>query len=392
MDTKYDIVVIGAGSGGLTAAVGFSKVGKKVLLVEKEHMGGECTNSGCIPSKALLHHAKAFYTAQKVAGWSDEAEEYRKSAFSYVRSIVASILESETPESFKKLGIDVVVGEAEFISVCAIKVGSHTYEYKNAVIATGSSPRTITIEGMVEKDILTNQNIFDLDDVPQRLLVIGGGPIGLEMGQAFAMLGSRVTIADINNRFANLEDAAISPLIQQEFQRLGVKIHLNAFISHVENKQALFDIKSSDGKTVVQTERVAYDKVIIAVGRVPNIPKGLASAGILADTHGVLVDSQHHTSNKYVYAIGDVAQQLKFTHTADDAARQVVTRVVSKGLLGISTKKAVPKVTYTFPEIAQVGLSYGEALSKYSDKEIMRIEVPFSENDRAKTDIGRAHV
>lgn len=386
MKKKYDVVVIGAGSGGLTAAVGFCKVGKKVLLIEQEHMGGECTNSGCIPSKALLHHAKTYYAAQKISGKTDVSEVYRKNAFTYVREKIQSILEEETPEVFKNMGIDVVLGEAEFVSKCAIKVEGETYSYKNAVIATGSSPRMLDIQGVNQNDILTNQNLFECTDVPKRLLIIGAGPIGMEMGQAYAMLGSRVTIADIGTRFAHLEDPAISPIISDIFEELGITIHLNAFINHIENKQALFDIKTDDGEAVVRQERIAYDKVLIAVGRTPNIPKGIEQAGIKVDKHGVLVDSQYRTSNKYVYAIGDVAQRLKFTHTANDIARQVVKRVISKGIFRVNDKKAVPKVTYTAPEIAQVGLSYTQALAKYSERDIMRIEVPYTTNDRAKTD------
>jgi len=381
---KYDVVVIGAGSGGLTSAVGFSKVGKKVLLVESEHIGGECTNSGCIPSKALLHHAKSYHAAQKIAGQSTQGETYRASAFTYAKNKINEVLEEETPEIFQKMGIDVVMGEAEFHTKCSIKVGGSIYEYKKAILATGSSPRMVEIEGLNSFDILTNQNIFKLNDVPEKLLIIGSGPIGMELGQAFAMLGSTVTIASIDNRFARLEDTAISPIIQKNFEDLGIKIHLNAFIRNVENSKAVFDIKENDEVTGEVT--VPFDKVLIAIGRVPNFPKGLDVAGIESNKYGVVVDTQHRTSNKHVYALGDVAQRLKFTHTADDIARQVVMRIISKGWIRLNTKKAVPKVTYTQPEMAQVGFSYEAALQKYNENEIMRIEVPYSTNDRANTD------
>jgi len=381
---KYDIVVIGAGSGGLTTAVGFSKIGKKVLLVEREHIGGECTNSGCIPSKALLHHAKSYHAAKVISGTSTQNEEYRRQAFSYVRSTIDSILTEETPEVFQKMGIDVVMGEAVFKTKCSVEVSGTVYGYKKAIIATGSSPRMVEIAGLNNEDILTNQNIFELDDVPEKLLIIGSGPIGMEMAQAFAMLGSSVTIASIDSRFARLEDEAISPIIQQTFEKLGITIHLNAFIQNVENKEAIFDRKE-DGVTTCQT-KVSFDKVLIAIGRTPNLPKGLDIAGIKNENYGIVVDTQHRTSNKHVYAVGDVAQRLKFTHTADDISRQVVLHVASKGLIRLNTKKAVPKVTYTQPEMAQVGLSHTEALTKYSEEEVVRIEVPYSANDRAKTD------
>ena len=380
----YDVIVIGAGSGGLTAAVGFSKVGKSVLLVEREHMGGECTNSGCIPSKALLHHAKQYHLAKQISGETTKGETYATGAFTYVRDTIQGILADETPETFAKLGIDVVMGEAIFHSKHSITVGETQYTFKTAIIATGSSPRLINVPGLNETDILTNQNVFTLEALPAKTLIIGAGPIGMELGQAFAMLGSDVTIAAIENEFASLEDVTIRPILKDAFQSLGIAIHLNAFINRIEHKTAFFDIK--DDKRIVGEVHVGFDKVLIAVGRVPNLPAGMPTAGIHFDERSVTVDTQHRTTNKNVYAIGDVAQRLKFTHTADDIARQVVTRVVSKGLIKVNQRKAIPKVTYTTPEIAQVGLSWDEAVEKYSEERIMRIEVPFTNNDRAKTD------
>ncbi len=384
MKKQYDVVVIGAGSGGLTSAVGFSKVGKKVLLVEKEHMGGECTNTGCIPSKALLHHAKAYHKANKISGGSSQTDSFRSEAFTYVRNTIDHILAEETPETFEKIGIDVVMGEAEFVSKCSVKVGETEYGYKTAVIATGSSPRMVEIEGLNESDILTNQNIFDLNEAPKKLLVIGSGPIGLEMSQAMAMLGSDVTIASIDKEFGRLEDQAIRPRLKAAFDALNITVHLKAFIKKVEGNTAIFEIK--DGDTVIEEKQITFDKVLIAIGRVPNLPKGMEAAGIKYENYGVQVDGQYRTSNKYVYAVGDVAQRLKFTHTADDTARQVVARVVSKGLLRVNKNKSVPKVTYTNPEVAQVGMSWEAAVEKYGEEKLIRVEVPFTNNDRAKTD------
>ena len=384
MKNEYDVVVIGAGSGGLTAAVGFSKGGKSVLLVEQEHMGGECTNSGCIPSKALLHKAKEYYVATQLAGKTAHSETRRKQAFSYVRETIDAILAEETPETFEKMGIDVVMGEAIFHAKCSIKVGETKYGFKTAVVATGSRPRMIDVPGLEETDILTNQNVFDLADVPARTLVIGAGPIGMELGQAFAMLGSEVTIATIDAEFAKLEDEVVRPILKQAFTDLGITIHLNAYVKEVRDKTATFEIKNGD--EIVEEVQVTYDKILIAIGRVPNLPASLENAGIEYDKRGIQVDGQHRTTNQHVYAVGDVAQKLKFTHTADDIARQVVKRVVSKGLLKVDKEKAVPKVTYTQPEVAQVGMSWPDAVAEYTEDRLMRIEVPFSQNDRAKTD------
>lgn len=370
MSKQYDVIVIGAGSGGLTSAVGFSKIGKSVLLVEKEHMGGECTNSGCVPSKALLHAAK-----EGMSG---------RDAMTYVRSTVDHILEEETPDVFEKMGIDVVMGEAEFIAKCKVQVGTETYGYKTAIIATGSSPRMVDIDGLDEQYILTNQNLFQLQDVPAKLLIVGGGPIGLEMAQAFALLGSKVTVAERSDQFARLEDEAIRPILRKTFEDLGIEIQTGASLTHVTGQTAHID--HLHGDQVSSTSTVEFDNVLIAIGRVPNIPKGLEAAGIKYDKHCINVDNQYRTSNKYVYAVGDVAQRLKFTHTADDIARQVVARVASKGFLKVKTNKSVPKVTYTTPEVAQVGMSWSDAVKKYDEDRLLRIEVPFENNDRAKTD------
>ena len=382
--TKYDVVVIGAGSGGLTAAVGFSKIGKQVLLIEREHLGGECTNSGCIPSKALLHHAKEYSQAKAIAGDSKAVDLYRQQAFAYVRGKISEVLEEETVESFAQLGIDVVMGEAEFTAPCYLKVNDTEYQFKTAIIATGSSPRMMDISGLQTEDALTNQNLFKLDDIPKRTLIIGAGPIGLEMGQALAMLGSQVTIATIDTEFAQQEDPLIRPILRQKFEELGITIELQAYIQKVENRVAIFDRKEES--KVIESFSIPFDKTLIAIGRVPNLPAGLGVAKIEADERSIMVDGQYRTSNKYVYAVGDVAQKLKFTHTADDAARQVVTRVASRGWVRVNKKKPVPKVTYTLPEVAQVGLNWEQSIEKFGEDRLMRIEVPLNQNDRAKTD------
>jgi len=387
MKQAFDVVVIGAGSGGLTAAVGLSKVGKSVLLVEREHLGGECTNSGCIPSKALLHLAAAYHEAITITGVTERSETYRQSAFSYVREKIAETLADETKEHFESLGITVVMGEAYFTGKNSISVGDTSYSFKKAVIATGSAPRQIEIPGLSPEHILTNQNLFNLETIPARTLVIGGGPIGMEMGQALALLGSHVTIIENGDRFAKQEDEAISSIITKTFTDLGITIFTKAKIERVENGVAVID---HDG-TMVTSHEVPFDKVLVAIGRVPNLPAGLDTAGVNATEFGITVDSTWRTSNKHIYALGDVAARLKFTHVADDTARQVITHLVTRGLIS-PTEKLVPKVTYTQPEIGQVGLSWNEARETFGEENIMRIEVPLSQNDRARTDSATAGV
>lgn len=379
----YDVVVIGAGSGGLTSAIGFANIGKKVLLVEREHMGGECTNSGCIPSKALLHYAKTYYSAKQLAGKTEKNEAYRKNALTYVQQKITEVRESETPEQLEEKGVDVVLGEAEFLSSCTLRVGEITYAYKRAVIATGSSPRILKSPTIPEEKLLTNQNVFSLETVPERLLIIGGGPIGMELGQAFALLGSTVTMVLRENQFAQHEDRAISEDIEKQFIENGIHILYNASFEKLHNDIAyIIQNKGEDEQEV----EIPCEKILVGIGRTPNLPHGLEKAGIAYDSDCILVNGQYRTSNKSVFAVGDVAQQLKFTHTADDAARQVVTYVASHGLLRPNRHKAVPKVTYTEPEIASVGYTYRGACEKYDCEDLIRIEVPYQGSDRAVTD------
>ncbi len=380
MKTNYDVIVIGAGSGGLTAAVGLVKVGKSVLLVEREHLGGECTNSGCIPSKALLYHAKNYYSAVSISGTNGNTENFRREALSYVRAKISAILDHETPEHFKKNGIDVVMGEAIFTSLSSLTVNQTTYTFKKAVIATGSSPRMIEVPGLDATKILTNQNLFTLEAIPARTLIVGAGPIGLEMGQALAMLGGSVTILDNRPIFAKLEDSALQPIIKQSFTDLGITIVPEATLTSVAQNVATVSTHDSD-----TTRTIQFDKVLVAIGRVPNMPQGLAEAAITATEFGITVNRNYRTSNRRVYALGDVAGKFKFTHTADNAARGVVAHIASRGFISVK-QTSVPKVTYTSPEIAQVGLSQQEALELFGESAIFRIEVPFTSNDRAVTD------
>lgn len=384
MKKTYDVVVIGAGSGGLTAAVGLQAARKKVLLIEKDKIGGECTHAGCIPSKALLHHAKSYHEAHKIAGTTQATETYRKNALAYVQSVVADIYAEETAEHFTKRGIDVVKGEAIFTGKNSIAIASQSYSFKKAIIATGSTPRPLAIEGLADELIFTNQTIFNSNEAPDRLLVIGAGPIGLELGQAFAMLGSEVTIIDNGSRLARLEDEAISPILSKAFTDLGITVFHNAEITYVEGTNAFVSIKDETG-VVVENKSIPFTKTLIAIGRVPNFPEGLSTAKVESSAQGITVNQNWQTTNKNIYALGDVSAKLKFTHVADDTARQVVAHIASKGLIRVKTKH-VPKVTYTEPEIAQVGLSWTEAKDAFSEENLYRIKVPFTANDRARTD------
>ena len=297
---------------------------------------------------------------------------------------ISAILTEETPAAFEKLGITVVMGEAVFSGTNQLTVNDQTYHFRKAIVASGSAPRLITIEGLADDKILTNQNIFTLTQIPEKLLVIGSGPIGLELGQAFALLGSEVTIATIDKSLARLEDPAIATKLEKHFTELGINILKQAHLTKVLGTEAHFNIMESDA--AVSEVQIAFTEVLVAIGRVPNLPDGLKVAGIDYTEYGITIDKHYRTTNKNIYAIGDVSQRLKFTHTADDAARYIVTKLATGGFWGGKTDKAVPKVTYTSPTMAQVGLSEVAAREQYDEPEIIRLEVPYTKNDRAKTD------
>lgn len=383
MKKHYDVVVIGAGSAGLTSAVGFKNIGKSVLLIEKEHMGGECTNTGCIPSKSLLYHAKNYYKSHSLSGGTEQLETYRQNVLSFVQKKIQDILDHETPEVFQEMGIDVIMGEAEFLSPDSLKVQEDTYTFSKAVIATGSSPRMIEISGLEEQDILTNQNVFSQEKLPEKLLVIGSGPIGMELGQAFAMLGTHVSIATIDSTFGSRMEPEVALILQKESEKLGIEILTNAHVKSVSGNTATIEIRK-DSEEVLKTITKEFDKVIVAIGRVPNLPQGLTEAGVSYTDHGVDIDRHYRTTNKNIFAVGDVSLRNKFTHTADDVARHIV----KKSLIPFTLPKTklVPKVTFTKPEAASVGLSWKQAVEEYSESSLVRLSVPFSKNDRALTD------
>ena len=243
------------------------------------------------------------------------------------------------------------------------------------------------VSGLSTHNLLTNQNIFELESLPERLLVVGGGPVGLELGQACALLGVSVTIITTESRLASREEETVGLVLQNKFDDLGIHVLYHARLLRVESEREAVVAVSHSGETSDSEEkRIPFDALLMAIGRVPVFPRGLEQADIMFTQEGVTVDSQYMTSNRRVYAIGDAVSSLKFTHTADDVARQIVVRETSRGLLRVRSSKAVPKVTYTLPEVASVGHTAESATRIFGPESVRRIEVSYSMNDRAKTD------
>ena len=380
MSTAYDVIIIGAGAAGLTCASGLSQAGKRVLLIEQNTLGGECTNSGCIPSKALLHYAHTFYTAQKISGDVPELSRYRDQVFHYIAQKITTVQAHENQPTLEAQGITVVHGTAHFTSATTISVAGINYRFQKAIIASGSYPRTISITGAEAKDILTNESIFSLTKIPERLLIVGGGPIGVELAQAFAQLQCKVTIIEQSTTIGGQQEPEIAQALQTHLSNLGVHIITQADIVRVENRQAIVRQANSE------TRRIPYEKLLLAIGRVPNIPKGLGTAGIQHTENTITIDRSYRTSNGRVYAIGDGVLTDKFTHTADASARSVVLHILSRGLFGRKNYQATPRVLYTNPEVAQVGLHEQAARIRYGTEKIRTITIPINSLDRSITD------
>lgn len=385
MKYDFDIIVIGAGSGGLTAAIGGAKLGKKVCLIEKGAMGGDCTNTGCIPSKTLIHHARNVYYAEKVAGKRQELSKYKAEILPKVRAKVQEIRDEESPELIQEhFGVVVKKGVASFADKNTVLISNEQRKTKVSgkyiVIASGSHPRRIAIPGLAEKDLLTNENIFELSEIPKKLLVIGAGAIGCEMAQAFAFLGSQVTVVVRAARILEREEPEASTLIQESFADLGIKVITHSEVVTCENQKATVKNVTNDNQEIVE-----YDKVLMAVGRAVSCQKlGLDKADIDYDDHGIKVDDHYRTTTKNVFAVGDVATQHKFTHVADDMARHILKKIIFP--LAKPVIKPIPRVTYLEQEVASVGMLMNKALNHYSHQELLKIVVDFAELDRAKTD------
>ena len=367
MDNKvYNVAVVGAGAGGLTVAISMARLGKSVLLIEQDKVGGECTHSGCIPSKSLLYAAKQNYSTED--------------ALAYAQAKIQEIYQHESPDLLEEMGITYQKGVATFSSPRTVCVHEHTYSFRKAVIATGSVPRTITIPGLEDNLILSNQNIFNQTRVPARLLVIGSGPVGLELSQAAARMGSQVTLVTHEKKLGSRYHAEVSRIISRSCDHHGIRVFTDAQIERVAKNTACVHRSRSSTPTLIE-----FDKILMAIGRQANIPSGLEQAHVQSTQQGITVNHNYQTTNKHIYAIGDVSSDTKFTHMANHAGRAVVKHIVSKRWLA-TKQPAVPRVIYTDPEIAQVGLSYQQAVREFGEDNVVVSIQNVSSLDRAVTD------
>ncbi len=383
---RYHLVVMGAGTGGLVAAASAAGLGARVALIERNLMGGDCLNTGCVPSKAVIRASRVWHTARiakehfggpAVTGDGDFLE-----CLARMRRLRADLSPIDGAERFTAMGVDVFLGEGRFVSPHAVEVEGRRLEFRRAVIATGAHATVPDIPGLLASGFYTNETIFSLRARPRHLVVVGGGPIGCELAQAFVRLGADVTILTRGERLLPRDSASASHVIAEVLAREGVNVVLGADVRRVQ---------TLNGNTSVMLRKdgvdstVVGDTLLVAVGRSPNVDDiGLDEARVEFDrVRGVRVDDRLRTTNARVYAVGDVCSSLKLTHAADFQARMVVQNALFFGRAK-AKDLVTPWVTYTDPEVAHVGLTPESA--RQNDVPVDVINLPMHDVDRARLD------
>ena len=373
-----DLLVIGAGSGGLSVAAGAVQMGASVVLLEKHKMGGDCLNYGCVPSKALIASAEAAHAQAHAAPFGvanqTPAPDYA-AAKDHVDDVIGTIAPHDSQERFEQLGVTVIRDEGYFISAKEVQAGDTVIRPRRTVISTGSSPLVPPIPGLDKVPYLTNESLWELREQPDHLLVIGGGPIGMEMAQAHARLGSKVTVIE-GAKALGKDDPELAAIVLDNLRADGIDIAEDALAEEISGETGNITVKVKDGRSFTGTH------LLMAVGRRANTDRlNLEAAGIKTTRSGIQTDASLKTTNPRVYAIGDVAGGLQFTHVAAYHA-SVILRSALFALPAKASTAHLPWATYTQPELSQVGLTEAQARKEYGDTlEVARFD--YSGNDRA---------
>ena len=378
---KYDLVVVGAGTGGLVTAAGAAGLGAKVALIESHRMGGDCLNVGCVPSKGLIAAARAWHTARHAGEFGGPAVSGAGDfgvAMARMHRLRADLSAVDSVPRFAGLGVDVFLGKGRFTDRDRAEVEGQTLRFRRAVIATGARAAAPQVPGLADAGYLTNETVFLLTSLPRRLLVLGAGPIGCEMAQAFARFGSQVTVFDRAPRILHRDDADAAAVVHRALVRDGVTIELGATLERVERRGEETVVSYSvDGAR----HTITGDALLVAAGRAPNVEDvGLDAAGVVYDRQGVSVNDRLRTTNPRIFAVGDVCSRLQFTHSADFQARLVIANALFFGR-GRNSKLVIPWCTYTSPEVAHVGVNAEDAAR---DGVLLdTVTVPLHDVDRA---------
>ena len=375
---KADFAVVGAGSAGLSFASGAAQLGCSVVLFEQADMGGDCLNTGCVPSKALLAAAHAAHEARAAARFGVHTGALTvdfPAVMAHVHGAIAAIAPHDSQERFESLGVQVVREHARFTDARTLESDSVRVRFRRAVLATGSRPTTPPIDGLDRTPHYTHETIFGLQALPEHLVVLGGGPIGAELGQAFARLGSRVTIVEATEPLGR-EDPDLKTVVLDSLRADGVEIRTGASVVSAE------PTAGGVALNLFGAARLEGSHLLVAAGRAPNVEDlGLEAAGIAYDKRGLTVDKALRTTNRAVYAAGDVTGRPAFTHAAGAHAAMLIRKLLF-AQRGDVESLAVPRVTYTDPPLAAAGLTETEAREQLGDG-IKVITVPFAKNDRA---------
>lgn len=370
---KYDIVIIGSGSGGLTAAYTAKGFGKSVILIDEHLPGGECTWSGCIPSKALIHEAEKVHQAKQYTDFEYDTKE----ALDHVKSIIQKVYATESIEQLEKDGIDFLKGKASFKSSKEILVHGQSILGKKVVIATGSKPFVPPIPGLKDVDYLDNTSLFKLERLPKSMIILGGGAIGVEMAQALNRLGVEVHLIEMMDKILFREEGELSDRLASILEKEGVHLHLNSKVTAVKEDQGILATYEHNG----QSHTLSAERILVVVGRQANVDLNLEAAGIEYERN-IPVNDYMQTNQKNIFAVGDVSSKYMFSHMANVQGIQAVQNAV----LPFNRKAKQDHVawtTFTSPELARAGMTEKEAKEKYKDVRVYEYE--FNHLDRAIT-------
>ena len=380
----YDIGIIGGGAAGLTVASGAAQLGAKTLLVEKEKaLGGDCLHYGCVPSKTLIRSAQVYHLMKNSTAFGLPAIETRPVDFQAVKKRIQSVIETiqkhDSEERFCSLGAKVLFGEPSFVDEHSVRLNGDTVSARNWVIATGSSPSVPAVEGLDKTPYITNKEIFYLDQLPSSMVILGAGPIAIEMAQAFCRLGTKVSVVQRSGQILTKEDKDMADEIMKVLGSEGVTFHLNASVLRVKDLGSEKEIVLKDGEG--NPVFLKAEKILVAMGRDPNVKAlGLEGIGVEFDRKGIKVDDRMRTTRKHIYAAGDITGTYQFTHAAGYEGGIVVSNAIFH-LPRRANYTFLPWCTYTDPELASIGMN--EKRAREAGMEYSIWTEPFKSNDRS---------
>lgn len=384
---KFDVIIIGGGPAGLVASKILVAFGKKTAIIERAKLGGDCTHSGCVPSKTLLKSAQAFHESRNISKYglsSNEISIDTSNVLNHVRSVVNEIYSHETPEIFEKAGVNIIEGTASFKNQNEVIVNDKTYYADKFIIATGASAAIPKINGIENINYLTNENLFLQEKIPESMMIIGTGAIGIEMACAFNRLGTKVTVLSRSEGILKENDKELSDILLEELKKEGINFISNITFEKIEETDS---IKSLYIKQNNEEKIITANEILLATGRAPNVDLGLENAGVDYDKRGVKVNEYLQTTASNIYSMGDVSTKYKFTHIAEQEAIVAASNVG----LPINKKMSYENIgwcVFAQPELAQIGLSAHEASKTYG-KEVQTYKFEYKNSDRGYTDIDK---